>query len=108
MKIFLVKNPDGSITQSNWPIKENGLESQCFEVSEDDIAAVQEGTLDWNLSDAVLTTLPSTRKSDAEAALKNQQEEAASKAAELQSLKTKLAGGSASLSEIQLALSKLI
>jgi len=108
MKLFFIKHEDGAITCSTWPIKENGIESTMFEVSEEDKAAVDDGTKDWVFDNGVLTIAESTKKADREAAIAAIQAEEQAKAAELEILKTKLSEGKASLNEIQLTLSKLL
>lgn len=108
MKIYYVEHNDGRITTANWPIKENGVESQVADIPEEDQKAVEEGVKDWVVTEGVLTTIESTRKADREALEVEQKAEAEAKQVELDSLKNKLSEGKASLSEIQLALSKLI
>lgn len=108
VKKYFAKHQDGSISTSNWPIKETGAESFEFEVDELDEAAVAEGTKDWVITDGQISTVESTRKADMEAAEAARLEAEEQKKAELESLKTKLSEGKASLSEIQTVLSKLI
>ena len=108
MILHFIKDKDGDLTYSNWPIKENDLVSTPFEVSEEDKLAVEDGTKEFVLDDGKLMTMPSNKKAEAEAFLAEQKEIEDTKREELEVLKTKLEKGSASTVEIQLALSKLI
>lgn len=107
MKTYFIKTSSG-VTVSNWPIKENGVGSEVVDIPEEDHKAVEDGTKDWFITDGVLTAIESTRKADYEASQAQQKAEEEAKQADLAVLKIKLSEGKASLSEIQLALSKLI
>lgn len=104
MQRFVVENKDGSLTMANWPIKENGLPSEGFEVSEDQLIAVQEGTHDFYISEGKLLLKDSKRKEEFDS-IKLQE---AQRKEEMSNLKKKLTEGKATLEEVQEALSKLI
>lgn len=67
MKLYFTKHSD-AINYCNHPIKEEGAESFVFEVNEDDLVAVEEGSKDFVIVDGQLSIINSTRKADAEAA----------------------------------------
>jgi hypothetical protein len=108
MILHFIKDKNGNITYSNWPIKENDLVSIPFEVSEEDKLAVEEGIKEWLIEDGKLLTKDSNKKAEREEFEAQQKEIEDTKREELEILKKKLEKGSASTAEIQLALSKLI
>jgi len=62
---YFAKHADGSVTSSNWPIKETGAVSYEFETKKTDVKAVQEGEAEWVILDGVLSTKDLKSKKDA-------------------------------------------
>lgn len=102
MKQHILKHD--SITICNWPFSENDIQSIPFECSEEDYAAYQDGTLDFDIVDGTIITKPSTRKADreaAEAAAKQAAEAAAAEAKHNKiQLLSKVTAGTATAEEI--------
>lgn len=104
MKLFFAKHEDGTVTCSNWPIKETGAQSYEFEASEEMKTLVDQGTHDWVIANDQLELKESNRKKI--------QEEAQKKAAEAQEeakmLVEKIKNGTATQEEKDAALIKLL
>lgn len=77
VKLHFVQLEGGAITYSNYSFKEHDTQSTPFEVNEEDLAAVKDGTKDFKIEGGNLLIVDSTRKADQEAA-----EQAAKEAAE--------------------------
>lgn len=112
MRLYFLKNVDGSVSYCNWPITETmskdgeqiTVESILSEVNDEWLASVQDGTHDFDIQDGAVVLVESNRKAEKEA----REVKIEADRQELELLKQKLASGNASASEIQLALSKLI
>lgn len=101
MKQHILKHD--TITICNWPFSENDIQSIPFECSEEDFAAYQDGTLDFDIVDGAVITKPSTRKADKEAAelAAKQADEAAAAAKKYRKIELigKVTGGTATPAE---------
>lgn len=63
---YFLQNENGSITYGNWPISENGVDAIPFEVTEEQIELVKDGTKDWSITEGVLSLIDSDRKAKIE------------------------------------------
>lgn len=98
MKLYFAKRSD-SVTYCNWPIKETDAESYEFEVTEEDLRAVEDGEKDFAIVESQLSTIDSTRKADAEAAKAEAEQQALELQAEKEVLIEKLEKGEATQQE---------
>jgi len=109
MKHYFIKNPNGTITDCEWPVTENGRRSTECEITPEQLEGVRSGILDWSVSeDGTVTTVNSTRLADRQAAEQQALDEVSQKKTERDELKVKMDNGSATLDEIKTALSKLL
>jgi hypothetical protein len=84
MQQFFVKTEAG-VTRANYPIRENGIDSKPFEVSDEDLKKVEEGTHDFDIVKDKLVLVESNRKQQAEAIeLQKQTEIEAAKARKIE------------------------
>ena len=102
MKQHILKHD--TVTICNWPFSENDIQSIPFECSEEDLAAYNDGTLDFDIVDGAVITKPSTRKADKEAAeakaIKDAADAAAAKKHDKIQLLSKVTAGTATAEEI--------
>lgn len=62
-KYFILKNGD-AITYSNWEISENGIKSISCEVSNEDLAEINDGTKEFDIIDGEVIIKPSNKKAE--------------------------------------------
>ena len=103
-------------TMSSRPIKEtiyNGdepqtIDSVSIDISESDVNAIEEGSKEFEIKDGKVTLKNSTKKAEKEAAELAEQQAKEALKAEKDALKAKCEAGTATLEEIQQALTKLL
>lgn len=109
MKLHITQNLDGSITYGNWPMKENGVSSKLFDVTDEHYNQVVEGVKDFQIQqDGSLSVVNSTRKSDLDAVIAEKEAVMEVQRLEIEDLKVKLQDKTATLDEIQEALLKIL
>lgn len=99
MQLHFIKTPEGRISVANWPFRENEQDSVPYEVTEEQIAAVETGEKDWDIVDDAIALRDSTRKADAEAQEKALQEAGIAARKRKFELIQKVTSGTATLAE---------
>lgn len=109
MKLHIIKHSDGRYSYGNWPMKENGVSSKLFDVTDEHYNQVVEGVKDFQIQqDGSLSVVNSTRKSDLDAAIAEKEAVMEIQRLEIEDLKVKLQDKTATLDEIQEALLKIL
>lgn len=99
MIIHLIKHETGAVSSSNWPFKENDIESTPYEVTEEQNRQVLAGEKDWAILDGVATLKePAYKQQLAEEQKAQEQLAIAEKSRKLQLIQ-KVTSGTATLAE---------